>query len=174
MIRQLTLSALLLVAMEATAQERMPPPKAPPMDEIAAAIGLDVSQRASVQTILEQQHAAMIALHEAMRSKLDALNQQTHAKLAKVLSPEQLARFERWHRSHRPPPPPVGPCDRNDQGDRQGPPGNRDTSADRPPRMRGPHGGNGMDRRPPPDDGDRPPPPPGNEDPSSPPQDSRP
>ncbi|HEY2344329.1 MAG TPA: hypothetical protein VGH80_00450 [Xanthomonadaceae bacterium] len=105
MIRRLMCCTLLCLAIQAAvAQDRMPP-RGPPMDEIAAAVGLKDSQRAPVEKILEQHHAAMMALHEAMRGKQDALEKQARDSLARVLTPEQLARFEQWHATHRPPPP---------------------------------------------------------------------
>ena len=158
MFRQLTCCTLLFLAVQAGAQERMPPPNGPPMDEIATAIGLKDAQRSSVQKILEQHHAAMMAMHEAMRSKQDALEQQTHDSLAKVLTSEQLARFDQWHQSHRPPSP-DGPGGQGDRRGAQGGPGGKG----------GPSGGpGGQSRRPPPPQGgeygqDRPPPPPGND-----------
>lgn len=191
MIRRLTCSALLMLAVHtAVAQERMPPPKGPPMDQIAAAVGLKDTQRAPVQKILEQHHAAMTALHDAMRSKREALDQQTHDSLSKVLTPEQLARFEQWRQTHRPPPPPD---EMGGQGDRRGGPGGqggpgtggrgtggpegRGGYATNGPGGYGGQGGQGrrpppqqgneygQDRAPPPpppsgNDGDRPPPPP--------------
>jgi hypothetical protein len=116
-------AALILLAACAGAQDRGPPPKGPPMDEITRAVGLKDTQRASVQSILEQHHAAMMALHDSMRSKHDALDQQFHTSLAKVLTPDQLSRFDSWQQTHRPPPPPDGPGGQGGQGDRRGPPG---------------------------------------------------
>jgi hypothetical protein len=172
MIRQLTCSALLFLAIHAGAQDRGPQPKGPPMDEIASAVGLKDTQRAPVQAALEQHHAAMMALHDAMRSKHDALDQQLHANLAKVLTPDQLTRFESWQQTHRPPPPPDGPGGQGGQGDRRGPPGgqgqggygDRSAQTQGPGSQYGPDGG-GQGRRPPPPggDNDRPPPPPGND-----------
>lgn len=103
----LPLAAVLFLAMQGChAQDRMPPPpKGPPMDEIAMAVGLKDTQRAPLQKILEQHHAAMMAMHDAMRGKEEALEKQTHDSLARVLTPQQLARFEQWHATHRPPPP---------------------------------------------------------------------
>ncbi|HTD28877.1 MAG TPA: periplasmic heavy metal sensor [Xanthomonadaceae bacterium] len=175
MLRRLTFtcSALILLAACAGAQDRGPPPKGPPMNEIASAVGLKDAQRAAVQAALEQHHAAMMALHDSMRSKHDALDQQLHTSLAKVLTPDQLTRFDSWQKTHRPPPPPDGP---GGQGDRRGPPRGQGGDGQESQQMHGPAGqyaqggpgGGGEGRRPPPPGGqgtggsnDRPPPPPG-------------
>ena len=67
MLRQLTCCTLLFLATQAFAQDRMPPPKGPPMDEIAAAVGLKDTQRAPVQKILDA-HVALACPPEHERT----------------------------------------------------------------------------------------------------------
>lgn len=101
---------------------RRPPPPA----DIARELGLDAAQTPQFVQILEDQHAKRRALqedadadHAAMRRKMDALREETLARLRSVLSADQLARFEQL--LPRPPgaPPrerdgerPSGPADR--------------------------------------------------------------
>lgn len=76
---------------------RRPPSPA----DLARELGLDAAQVPPFVQILEDQHAKRRALqeradadHSAMRQKMDALHEETRARLRGVLSADQLARFE--------------------------------------------------------------------------------
>lgn len=102
---------------------RRPPPPA----EMARELGLDAAQTPQFVQILEDQHAKRRALqdnadadHAAMRQKMDALREETLARLRSVLNAEQLARFEQLL------PKPPGPPLRERDGERRaGPPDRR-------------------------------------------------
>jgi protein CpxP len=76
------------------------------LDHLATLLDLTDAQKAQVQTILEDQHAKMKALHDAaqasgqkptfeqMKAEHEQLRQETLAKLTPVLSPAQLKKFQ--------------------------------------------------------------------------------
>src|SRR6478736_2820004 len=123
----LALSAVLFTAQLAIAQQFPPgpPPRGgPPIEIIAKQLGLDETQKAQVQQILEQQRAK----HEAERKQYEATGQrptpeemkitmQQHDQelvqaLSGVLTADQLAKFQafqaerREHMRRGPPPAP--------------------------------------------------------------------
>lgn len=90
---------------------RRPPTPA----DLARELGLDAVQAPQFVQILEDQHAKRRALqeqadadHSAMRQKMDALHEETRARLGRVLNTDQLARFEQL----RPKPPGAPPRER--------------------------------------------------------------
>ena len=87
--------------------ERRPPPPG----EMARELGLDGAQATQFVQIMDDQRAKRRALqaqadvdHAAMRQKMEALHEETRARLRSVLSTDQLARFEQLR--PRPPGPP--------------------------------------------------------------------
>lgn len=92
------------------------------MDDLSTLLDLDATQRAQVQTILQEQHAQLRQQHAQMKQEWDAakasgtqpdfsqmrarheqLQQQTVQKLTPVLSPAQLAKFQilmKMHQGH--------------------------------------------------------------------------
>lgn len=100
---------------EAEHAGRRPPPPA----EMARELGLDATQTPQFVQIMQDQRAKRRALqaqanadHAAMRQKMDALHEETHARLRSVLNADQLARFEQL----RPRPPKLPPREREHQG----------------------------------------------------------
>jgi hypothetical protein len=86
---------------------RRPPPPA----VMARELGLDATQTPQFVQILEDQRTRRRALQAqadadraAMRQKMDALHEETRARLRGVLNTDQLARFEQLR--PRPPGPP--------------------------------------------------------------------
>ena len=97
--------------MAAYAQPAAPPDAAQRAAEMAKALKLSSTQAASMKTILDAEQAAM----QALRTQRDTITRTTKQNLAKLLSAEQLGRFEEWKQTHRPPRP-TGDGDRG--GDR--------------------------------------------------------
>jgi Spy/CpxP family protein refolding chaperone len=76
------------------------------LDKLATLLDLTAAQKAQVQTILEEQHSKMKALHEQaeasgqkptfeqMKTEREQLHQETVAKLTPVLTPTQLKKFQ--------------------------------------------------------------------------------
>ena len=89
---------------------RHPPPPA----ETARQLGLDAAHTSQFVQIMEEQRTKRRALrqqadadHAAMRQKMDALREETRARLRNVLNADQLAQFEQL-RPRPPEPPPRG------------------------------------------------------------------
>ncbi len=83
----------------------------PPPAETARQLGLDAARASQFVQIMEDQRAKRHALRQqadadraAMRQKMDALHEETRARLRSVLNAEQLAQFEQLR--PRPPGPP--------------------------------------------------------------------
>ncbi|TDR36982.1 hypothetical protein DFR29_12618 [Tahibacter aquaticus] len=100
---------------EAERGGRRPPPPA----EMARQLGLDAAQAAQFVQIMEDQrekHRALRAQadadHAVMRQTMDALHEETRARLRSVLNADQLARFEQL----RPAPPGPPPHERERHG----------------------------------------------------------
>ncbi len=66
---------------------------------------LNAQQMASVKIIVDADRAASEELRQAMRTKIDALHATTKQKLAKILTAEQLGRYEEFKQANRPPRP---------------------------------------------------------------------
>ncbi len=97
---------------EARYGARRPPSPA----DMARELGLDAAQAPQFVQIMEDQRAKHRALqaqadadHAAMRQKMDALHEETRARLRNVLNADQLARFEQL----RPRPPEAPPRERD-------------------------------------------------------------
>lgn len=97
---------------EARYGARRPPSPA----DMARELGLDAAQAPQFVQIMEDQRAKHRALqaqadadHAAMRQKMDALHEETRARLRNVLNADQLARFEQL----RPRPPGAPPHERD-------------------------------------------------------------
>lgn len=97
---------------EARYGARRPPSPA----DMARELGLDAAQAPQFVQIMEDQRAKHRALqaqadadHAAMRQKMDALHEETRARLRNVLNADQLARFEQL----RPRPPEAPPHERD-------------------------------------------------------------
>jgi hypothetical protein len=84
------------------------PPGPPSFEEFATALHLTDAQRGPVKAIMDAQHEQMRALHQATREERDALRDATEAKLANLLSDEQMQWLQAFHAAHRPPPPADG------------------------------------------------------------------
>lgn len=91
----------------------------PPPTDMARELGLDAAQAPQFVQILDDQRAKRRALqeqadtdHAAMRQKMDALHEETRARLRSVLNADQLARFEQLR------PKPSGPPPRERHGAR--------------------------------------------------------
>ena len=99
----------LLLAGTAYAQTPPPPPApnaARHMDDLATLLDLNDTQKAQVQSILQEQHAKMKASFEQakasgtkpdwqqMKAQHEQLQQETLQKLAPVLSATQLKKFQ--------------------------------------------------------------------------------
>lgn len=86
----------------AVGQEPEHGPRRPPSPvDMARELGLDAAQTPQFVQIMEDQHAKRRALqeqadadHAAMRQKMNALHEETRARLRKVLNADQLALFE--------------------------------------------------------------------------------
>ena len=114
------MNAIAASSVQAQNPDRRPPPPPPP-SEMAQKLGLDATTTTKFVAILEEQRTKHRALHDAaetdraaMRQKMDALHEETLARLKTVLNADQIARFE----ALRPKPP--GPGD--GQGRPHGPP----------------------------------------------------
>ena len=104
------MTVALLLAGAAYAQTPPPPPPAPNaarhMDDLATLLDLNDTQKAQVQSILQEQHAKMKASFEqarasgtrpdwqAMKAQHEQLQQETLQKLAPVLSATQMKKFQ--------------------------------------------------------------------------------
>ena len=105
-----TVVALALLCGGAALAQTPPPPASPMaakhMDDLATLLDLTDAQKATVQTILQEQHAKMKASFEQaqasgtkpdwqqMKAVHEQLQQETLQKLAPVLSATQLKKFE--------------------------------------------------------------------------------
>jgi len=105
-----------LVLLSGVALADSPPPGAPghgpgarpgmSIDKLEVLLDLDAYQKQEVQKILDEQHAAMRAKREQLRNsqtrpsfaemqaQREAAQKETHAKLAKILSEQQLKKFD--------------------------------------------------------------------------------
>lgn len=81
-------------------------PPGPPMEELTATLGLQANQRDALSTLLKERHEAMRKVREQGEQNAQAVASQSNAKIAKLLSPEQMGKFQQWESTHRPPPPP--------------------------------------------------------------------
>lgn len=100
----------LLLAMSGVALANRPPPGGPPpgfdINKLEVLLDLDAYQKQEVQKVLDTQREAMRAKREQMRSantrpsfeemqkEREAAQADTRAKLAKVLSEQQLKKFD--------------------------------------------------------------------------------
>lgn len=100
----------LLLAMSGVALANRPPPGGPPpgfnIDKLEVLLDLDAYQKQEVQKILDAQHEAMRAKREQARSsntrpsfeemqkEREAAQAATRTQLAKVLSEQQLKKFD--------------------------------------------------------------------------------
>lgn len=106
---QTRLIACMLVLMSGVALAERPPGVPGPrmdIDKLEILLELDGYQKQEVQKILEAQHASMRAKREALRAshtrpsreelqaQHEAARQETRTQLEKVLSPEQLEKFD--------------------------------------------------------------------------------
>ncbi|MEE4381613.1 MAG: hypothetical protein V2J02_06410 [Pseudomonadales bacterium] len=100
--------ALPQAALAAERDARPPHPPGPPFEVLAERLDLDAAQREAVSRILAQARAA----ERTARSERRAA---TRAALAEVLTPEQLAHFDRFPgpRGDRGLPAPPGPAHRS-------------------------------------------------------------
>jgi Spy/CpxP family protein refolding chaperone len=131
-MRTSVIALTLLLAGTAYAQTTSAPPskaahEAQMMDNLTVLLDLTDAQRAQVQAILEQQHAAMKANWDAakasgtkpdwatMKASHEQMEADTVAKLTPVLSAAQLKKFQVLeqmrdeHMHHRGPPPGAAP-----------------------------------------------------------------
>jgi Spy/CpxP family protein refolding chaperone len=92
-----------------------PPPgmRGPPIERLAADLGLDENQKAQVKEILEAQHTRMDTerqqfeasgtrpTREEMKARHDAMDAELREQLSGVLSAEQLKKFDEIRAQHR-------------------------------------------------------------------------
>lgn len=64
------------------------------VQKFARELRLDDAQTAHVRSVLESKRAQVRALREETRPRYEALRAASKAEIAKVLTPDQLARFE--------------------------------------------------------------------------------
>lgn len=64
------------------------------MDRLDRELKLSEEQKQQVHAIFEAKHPKMMALHEEMRPKFEALKSETHEQIRKVLTPDQQTKFE--------------------------------------------------------------------------------
>lgn len=64
------------------------------MDKLDRELHLSAEQRTQIEAIFKEKHPQMLALHEEMRPKFEALRGATHEEVRKVLNPEQQQKFE--------------------------------------------------------------------------------
>jgi Spy/CpxP family protein refolding chaperone len=104
----------------------MPPPEAM-LDHLDTRLGLSMLQRKQIAAILDESHRRSEEIRREVRSRLEKQIEETHEKIAALLTPEQRATFEllqkeqRSHAErfflgehahmdgHAPPPPPPPP-----------------------------------------------------------------
>jgi Spy/CpxP family protein refolding chaperone len=98
-------------------------PPGPPMEELTTVLGLQANQRDALAALLKERHEAMKKIHEQGQENDDATKAQSNAKIAKVLSPEQMSKFQQWEKTHRPPPPPLRSDSKNTGAQQGGMPG---------------------------------------------------
>jgi hypothetical protein len=96
----------------------------PPIERLAADLGLDEQQKAEVQKILEAQHQKMRSerdeieasgqrpSREEMHQRHEQMDQETLEQLRPVLNEEQLQKFQELRKQHRRGPPGPPPEDR--------------------------------------------------------------
>ena len=100
----------LLLAMSSVALANRPPPGGPPpgfnIDKLEILLELDAYQKQEVQKVLDTQHEALRAKREQMRSSntrpsfeemqkaRETAQAATRAQLAKILSDQQLKKFD--------------------------------------------------------------------------------
>lgn len=70
-------------------------------ERISDALRLEDGQTDAVMAIMKEQHgkvrAVMQALHQQAKPELDTIHAETRSRLAGVLTPEQLGRFDEMH-----------------------------------------------------------------------------
>ncbi len=125
-MKKIFTACLVVFSTLALAQDRPPPPpdgKGPPPGmegkgppDVAKLLNIDANRAEKVQAILRASHEQRMALRDktdggqqgdrsAMREKMRALRDDTHKKLAAVLSADELKKLE----ASMPPPPPRPP-----------------------------------------------------------------
>ncbi len=104
MTRVLFALLLLLPVLTLRADPAHRPPPGPQFTELAQALQLSEKQRAPVKAIMDEQHGQMRALDRATHEQRDVIRAAAHAKLATVLSAEQMQRLRDFDAAHRPPP----------------------------------------------------------------------
>jgi len=70
------------------------------MDRLEGRLNLTPEQRREIDRILEESHARAESFRESMAPQVRALIQETHDRVAAVLTPEQREEFEEMRRSH--------------------------------------------------------------------------
>lgn len=90
----------------------------PPIERLAADLGLDDTQKVQVQQIFEDKRAEMDAARqqsevsgqrpsrEEMQARRKAMDADVRQQLSSVLTAEQLKKFDEMHQHRRPPGPP--------------------------------------------------------------------
>lgn len=73
-----------------------------PPPDLGAMLDLQGDTLAKVDALSEQQHLALFRLHREQMRAERALQAQFRGELAKILSPEQLSRFEQLRAERRP------------------------------------------------------------------------
>ena len=75
----------------------IPPRGAPPMEPLVEALQLDQSQTEQVRQVLKEQHDKRMALHQEQRENrrmaMEAIREETIARLRTVLNEDQMNEF---------------------------------------------------------------------------------
>lgn len=108
----------------------------PPMDELTRVLDLKGEQRDGLEALFRKRHEAMQAEREDREKQRAAQAVQFDAQVAKLLSPQQLAKFREWEKTHRPPPG-EGRGGREGGEGRRPPPRDGDDDRGPPPRDAG-------------------------------------
>ena len=67
--------------------------------EFAEELGLDATQRAQLDTILETRHRQMDSVIRPIRPQLDAVSDSARAQMLRMFTPAQRSKFEEMHRA---------------------------------------------------------------------------
>ena len=65
-------------------------------EQLAADLGLDPAQRATVDSLLDARNARVRALYATVRPKADSLYLETRDEIRQVLTPDQRGKFEQF------------------------------------------------------------------------------
>lgn len=80
-------------------------PTARMVEKFSRDLKLDAAQREKLTAILERTHKRVMDLRKGVGPRFEAIRRETSAEIAKILTPEQAARFremeKKWDARHR-------------------------------------------------------------------------